>query len=72
MYIYEQRTRLVKENELELWNQVTPFMMSEEEDKGENTFKVRTPERRSEELDSLLSKLDARANSKHTNKAHPR
>ena len=52
-----------------MWNKMTATMMSDE---GENTFKVHPPEWRSEELNKLLRLLDARADSKAANRAHPR
>ena len=55
-----------------MWNKMTATMMSDEEDVGENTFKVHPPEWRSEELNKLLRLLDARADSKAANRAHPR
>ena len=57
-----------------MWNKMTATMISDE-DVGENTFKVHPPEWRSEELNKLLTLLgllDARADSKAANRAHPR
>ena len=48
------------------------YMMFDEEDVGENTFKVHRPEWRSEELNKLLKLLNTKTNSKATNWAHPR
>lgn len=46
-------------------------MMSDEEDVGNNTFKVHPPQWRSAQLNQLLSELDRRAGTA-INKAHPR
>ena len=62
----------VQEVEREMWSKMTAIMMSDEEDVGENTFKVHPPEWRSGELNELLKLLDARADSKAANRAHPR
>lgn len=59
------------ESEMSEWNDVTPSMMSEEEDMGDNTFKVHQPLWRSSQLVGLLQNLDTRA-STSVNKAHPR
>lgn len=45
--------------------------MSGEEDVGNNTFRVHTPEWRSDQLNTLLKDLDERAD-QVLNKAHPR
>ena len=55
-----------------MWNKVTATIMFDDEDVGENTFKVHPPEWRSEELNKLLRLLDARADSEAANRAHPR
>lgn len=68
---YERRGHQVLESEMERWNDVTPAMMSEEEDIGENTFKVHQSQWRSSQLIGLLQDLDTRAD-KTINKAHPR
>lgn len=54
-----------------MWKDVTPAIMSDEEDIGNNTFKIHRPEWRSDQLNELLGELDTRANTV-INKAHPR
>lgn len=51
---YERRGRHVQNSEREKWNDITPAMMSEEEDIGDNTFKIHKPQWRSCELIQLL------------------
>ena len=50
---YERRGRQVKDTEKEMWSEVTPAMMSDEEDIGDNTFKVHQPDWRSEHLNEM-------------------
>ena len=63
---------MVGEEEQRLWNQLTVSMMSDEEDIDKDTFNVHHPDWRSDELNTLLDELDARANADPSNKAHPR
>lgn len=59
------------ELEQTMWDDVTPSMMSDEEDVGDNTFRIHRQEWRSQELSDLLEELDRRADAA-TKKAHPR
>ena len=68
---FERRGRLVVEAEREMWKDVTAYMMSDEEDVGENTFKTHQPEWRSAEFNVFLKQLDCRADTKAANRAHP-
>ncbi len=68
---FERRGRHVQDPEKDMWADVTPAMMSGEEDIGNNTFKVHQPEWRSEELNKLFKDLDARAD-QAMNKGHAR
>ena len=59
------------ESEQEMWEDITPSMMSDEEDVGNNTFRIHRQEWRSQELSDFLEGLDKRADAA-TKKAHPR
>ena len=59
------------ESEQKMWDDVSPSMMSDEEDVGNNTFRIHRQEWRSQEFSDLLEELDRRADSA-TKKAHPR
>ena len=55
----------------QLWQDVTPNMMSDEEDVGNNTFQVHRQEWRSQEMTDMLEELDRRADAA-IKKAHTR
>lgn len=58
-------------SELPKWLDVVPTMMSDEEDAGDNTFRVHRQEWRSQEMTDFLDELDRRADSA-TKNMHPR
>ena len=68
---YDRRSCRVTESEQEMWQDVTPTMMSDEEDVGENTFRIHRQEWRSPKMTHLLEELDTRADIA-TKKVHPR
>ena len=53
-----------------MWQDVSPTMMSDEEDVGNNTFQVHRQEWRSQEMMDLFEELDRRADVA-MKKAHP-
>ena len=53
------------------WHDLSPALMSDEEDIGQNTFKIHRQEWRSTELDEFLEELDRRADAA-LKRAHPR
>ena len=57
-------------SEQEVWQDVIPNMMSDEEDVGNNTFRVHRQEWRSHEITDMLEELDRRADAANK-KAHP-
>ena len=57
--------------ELERWKDITPSMMSDEDDDGDGTFHVHRQEWRSDEMTALFEDLDRRADAA-MKKAHPR
>ena len=57
-------------SELLKWQDVVPTMMSDEEDVGDNTFRVHRQEWRSQEMTDLLDELDRRADTA-MKKVHP-
>ena len=59
------------ESEQEMWEDVNPSMMSDEEDVGNNTFRIHRQEWRSQEFSDFLQELNRRADAV-TKKAHPR
>ncbi len=57
---YERRARHVTDSEMNLWENITPNMMSDEEEvNGE--FKIHRPGWRSSDFNGFLERLDARA-----------
>jgi len=70
-YKYERRGRFVLENEEEKWKEVTPLMISDEEE-FDGKFKVHRQEWHSDELNSFLQTLDTRANVSERVSGHPR
>ena len=54
-----------------MWQDVTPTMMSDEEDVGDNTFRIHRQEWCSPKMTHLLEELDTRADLA-TKKVHPR
>ena len=67
---YDRRSCRVMGSEQEVWQDVTPTMMSDEEDVGNNTFRVHRREWHSQEMTDMLEELDRRADTA-TKKAHP-
>ena len=59
------------ESEKEMWVDVTASMMSDEEDVGNNTFRIHQQQWRSQELSEFLEKLDKRAD-EASKRAHSR
>lgn len=59
------------ESECEMWHDMSPTMMSDEEDVGDNTFRIHCQEWCSEEMTLFLEELDRRADTA-MKKAHPR
>ena len=57
--------------EQEKWKDITPGMMSDEEEDGDDTFRVHRQEWRSEEITALFEELDRRADAV-MKRAHPR
>ena len=51
---------------MEMWKDVTAAVMSGEEDVGNNTFKVYTPEWRSDQLNILLKNLGDKSSTRPT------
>lgn len=68
---YDRRGRRVNEGEREKWKDLSPAVMSDEEDIGHNTFKIHRQEWRSPELDEFLEELDRHADAA-LKRAHPR
>lgn len=68
---YERRSCRVLASEQEMWEGVTASMMSDEEDVGNNTFRIHRQDWRSQEFSDFLGELDKRADAA-TKKAHPR
>ena len=68
---YDRRSNQVLASELSKWPDVVPTMMSDEEDVGDNTFRVHRQEWRSQEMTDLLDELDRRADAA-MKKVHPR
>ena len=68
---YDRRSGRVMGSEQEVWQDVAPTMMSDEEDVGSNTFRVHRQEWRSQEMTDMLEELDRRADAAIKN-AHPR
>jgi hypothetical protein len=48
----------LKDNEKSLWDQVTPELMSDEEECENDTILLRLPSWRAESLNALISSLD--------------
>ena len=67
---YDRRSGRVMGSEQEVWQDVTPTMMSDE-DVGNNIFRVHHQEWRSQEMTDILEELDRRADAA-IKKAHPR
>ena len=68
---YERRGKFVTDEERDKWQEITPQMMSDEEE-VDGKFKVHRPEWRSIALNDYLKALDSRANASDTASGHPR
>ena len=71
MQKYDRRSCRVLRGELDKWQDIIPTMMSDEEDVGNNTFRVHRQEWRSQEMNDFLDELDQRAESAMKS-SHPR
>lgn len=62
--LWEKRYQMLKEEEKQLWGDIKPTMMSEEEsdDENDHTLKRRRPSWRSDKLNQLIDVLDERIN----------
>ena len=69
---YERRGKVLKDGkEAELWSEVSPEMMSDEEREGEGYVRHQ-PHYRSLSLNSFIKKLDSRLDSTKGMEKHPR
>ena len=65
---------MLKDDEKQLWGDIKPKMMSEEESDDQNaqTLQRRRPSWRSDRLNDLIDDLDERINGTSNSKLHPK
>ena len=71
MKVWDRRSKQVRDDEIDLWKDISPLMMSDEETTEDSqAFKRRRPDWRSDEFNDLMDELDQRSYSKASK--HPR
>ncbi|KAL5463673.1 hypothetical protein EMCRGX_G032592 [Ephydatia muelleri] len=72
--LWEKRCQVLKDDEKQLWGDIKPTMMSEEESDDQNaqTLQRRRPSWRSDRLNDLIDDLDERINGTSNSKLHPK
>ena len=67
--IWDRRSKVITDEEMEKWKDIYPTMMSDEETLDNKNLKRRRPSWRSSEFNELMDELDQRSES---NSKHPR
>ncbi|KAL5486604.1 hypothetical protein EMCRGX_G019106 [Ephydatia muelleri] len=72
--LWEKRCQVLKDDEKQLWGDIKPTMMSEEESDDQNaqTLQRRRPSWRSDRLNDFIDDLDERINGTSNSKLHPK
>eukprot|EP00731_Ephydatia_muelleri_P031402 Em0022g916a len=72
--LWEKRCQVLKDDEKQLWGDIKPTMMSEEESDDQNaqTIQRRRPSWRSDRLNDFIDDLDERINGTSNSKLHPK